>query len=54
RARVAGDLRGIAIYSGTLPTLGGGLCFSSRFEMELIDEHVGRVPANIPYFRQED
>jgi len=43
RARVTGDLRGAVIYSGTLPTIGGGLCFSSRFEMELIDEHVGRA-----------
>ncbi len=43
QSRVTGDLRGIVIYSGTLPTIGGGLCFSSRFEMELIDEHVGRA-----------
>lgn len=43
RARVAGDLRGAVIYSGTLPTMGGGLCFSSHFEMELIDECVGRA-----------
>jgi len=40
QARVAGDLRGAVIYSGTLPTIGGGLCFSSHFEMELIDEHI--------------
>lgn len=43
QSRVTGDLRGIVIYSGTLPTIGGGLCFSSRFEMELIDEHIGRA-----------
>jgi len=43
QSRVTRDLRGTVIYSGTLPTIGGGLCFSSRFEMELIDEHVGRA-----------
>jgi len=43
RACVTEDLRGAVIYSGTLPTIGGGLCFSSRFEMELIDERVGRA-----------
>ena len=43
RACVTEDLRGVVIYSGTLPTIGGGLCFSSHFEMELIDERVGRT-----------
>ena len=43
QSRVTGDLRDAVIYSGTLPTIGGGLCFSSHFEMELIDEHVGRA-----------
>ena len=43
QSHVTGDLRGTVIYSGTLPTIGGGLCFSSHFEMELIDERVGRT-----------
>lgn len=43
RARVTGDLRGAVIYSGTLPTISGRLCFSPRFEMELVDKHVGRA-----------
>ena len=43
RSDVTGDLRGAVIYSGTLPVIGGELCYSPRFEMELVDEHAGRA-----------
>lgn len=42
RLRVTGDLKGSVIYSGTFPIIGGELCFSPYFEIELIDEHRGR------------
>ncbi|MBA7663461.1 hypothetical protein ES703_71506 [subsurface metagenome] len=41
--RVTGDLNGMVIFSGTLPTLSGNLSFSPRFEVELIDEHLQRA-----------
>jgi hypothetical protein len=43
RSDVTWDLRGAVIYSGTLPVIGGELCYSPRFEMELVDEHAGRA-----------
>lgn len=43
KRRVTGDLNGMVIFSGTLPTLSGNLSFSSRFEVELIDEHLKRA-----------
>jgi len=43
RSDVTEDLRGAVIYSGTLPVIGGELCYSPRFEMELVDEHAGRA-----------
>ena len=43
RDRMAGDLAGTAIYSGTLPLLGGKLICGERFEVELRDERRGRV-----------
>lgn len=41
--RVTGDLNGMVIFSGTLPTLSGELSYSSQFDIELIDEHTGRA-----------
>ena len=43
KSRVTGDLNGMIIFSGTLPTISGELCYSSQFEMELVDEHAGRA-----------
>jgi len=42
RLRVTGDLKGAVIYSGTFPIIDGELYFSPYFEMELLDEHMGR------------
>ena len=42
RLRVSGNLAGAVVYSGTFPIIGGELCFSTYFEMELVDEHRGR------------
>lgn len=42
-SRVTGGLSGMVIFSGTLPTLSGELSYSSRFDMELIDERAGRA-----------
>lgn len=43
KLRVVGNLNGTVIFSGTLPTIGGELCYSPWFETELIDEHAGRA-----------
>ena len=43
KSRVTGDLNGMVMFSGTLPTIGGELCYNPRFEMELVDEHAGRA-----------
>jgi len=43
KSRVTGDLNGMVIFSGTLPTISGELCYSPYFEMELVDEHAGRA-----------
>jgi len=43
KSRVTGDLNGMVIFSGTLPTISGELCYSPRFEIELVDEHAGRA-----------
>jgi len=43
KSRVTGGLSGMVIFSGTLPTLSGELSYSSRFDMELVDEHAGRA-----------
>ena len=38
----ADDLSGMVFYAGTIPVLGGELCFSRHFEAQLIDEQMGR------------
>ena len=43
KSRATGDLNGLVIFSGTLPTIDGELCYGPRFEMELVDEHAGRA-----------
>jgi len=43
KSRVTGDLNGMVIFSGTLHTISGELCYSPYFEMELVDEHAGRA-----------
>ncbi len=43
KSHVAGNLNGMVIFSGTLPTIGGELCYSPYFEIELVDEHAGRT-----------
>ena len=42
RERLTAGLAGTAIYSGTLPLLGGKLICGERFEVELRDERRGR------------
>lgn len=42
KGQVAGDLSGLVFYAGTIPVIGGEMCFSPRFEAELIDEKMGR------------
>lgn len=41
--QTTGDLSGMVFYAGTIPVLGGELCFSRHFEAELIDEQMGRT-----------
>jgi Protein of unknown function (DUF2848) len=43
RGRTDGDLAGMAIYSGTLPLIGGRLLNGERFEVELRDDRRGRT-----------
>ncbi len=43
KTHIIGDLDGLVIFSGTLPTISGELCYSPYFEMELVDEHAGRA-----------
>jgi len=43
RSRITGDLNGTVIFSGTFPTISGELSYSSRFGVELEDEHAGRA-----------
>ena len=43
KAQITGDLGGLALYSATIPIIGGEYCFSPRFEAELIDEQMGRT-----------
>jgi len=38
KLKIHGDLKGAIVFCGTFPTLGGELCYSSYFEMELLDE----------------
>jgi hypothetical protein len=42
KGQVADDLRGLVFYGGTIPVIGGEMCFSSRFEARMIDEWTGR------------
>jgi len=42
KGQVAGDLSGLVFYAGTIPVIGGEMCFSPRFEAKLIDERRGR------------
>ena len=42
KGQVAGDLGGLVFYAGTIPVIGGEMCFSPRFEAKLIDEQRGR------------
>lgn len=42
KGQVTGDLSGMIFYTGTIPAIGGEICFSRRFEAELIDEQMGR------------
>lgn len=43
KEQITGDLGGLALYSATIPIIGGEYCFSPRFEAELIDEQMGRT-----------
>jgi len=42
KEQVDGDLGGLVFYGGTIPIIGGEMCFSPRFEAELLDERRGR------------
>ena len=42
RSRLGTDLNGFLIFPGTFPTIGGELCYSQSFEMELLDEVRGK------------
>ncbi len=42
RNLAVGDLSGMVFYAGTIPVLSGEICFSRRFEAELIDEQMGK------------
>ena len=42
KGQVASDLSGLVFYAGTIPVIGGEMCFSPRFEAKLIDERMGR------------
>jgi hypothetical protein len=37
------DLTGLVLLMGTNPTLGGKLIFTPGFEVQLVDEHLGRT-----------
>ncbi len=41
--RTDGDLEGLALFSGTVPMLGGDMVFGERFEVELADARRGRA-----------
>ncbi len=43
KGRTDGDLEGLALFSGTVPMLGGELVFGERFEVELVDARRGRT-----------
>jgi len=42
KGQVTGALSGMVFYAGTIPVIGGEMCFSPHFEAELIDEQMGR------------
>jgi len=42
KGEVTSDLNGMVFYGGTIPVLSGEICFSRRFEAELVDEQMGR------------
>jgi len=42
KGEIAGALDGMVFYGGTIPVLSGEICFSRRFEAEMIDEQMGR------------
>ncbi len=42
RGQIAGHLNGLVFYAGTIPVLGGEMCYSPGFEARLIDEWTGR------------
>jgi hypothetical protein len=42
-SRIDGDLTGTVVFSGTFPTVSGELSYSSKFEMELLNERTGRA-----------
>jgi hypothetical protein len=43
KGRTDGDLEGLALFSGTVPMLGGEMVFGQRFEAELVDSRRGRT-----------
>lgn len=43
KSRIDGDLTGTVVFSGTFPTVSGELSYSSKFEMELLNERTGRA-----------
>jgi hypothetical protein len=43
KGRTDGDLEGLALFSGTVPMLGGEMVFGHRFEVELVDSRRGRT-----------
>ena len=43
KGRTEGDLEGLALFSGTVPMLGGEILFGDRFEVELVDSRRGRT-----------
>jgi len=43
KGRTDGDLEGLALFSGTVPMIGGEMIFGDRFEVELADARRGRA-----------
>ena len=43
KGRTDGDLEGLALFSGTVPMLGGEIIFGDWFEVELVDSRRGRT-----------
>ncbi len=43
KSRTDGDSEGLALFSGTVPMIGGDMIFGDRFEVELVDARRGRT-----------